>query len=78
MNDVDHYVVVIHGGTDISTLGPRKTDKERDALARETFNDDDFNSDFSTLFWMNVNENREVNVGVYTDDELENDIGGSD
>lgn len=82
MNKVDHYVVVIHGGTEISTLGPRPTDAERDKLAKETFHDKDFNSDFSNIFWLNVAEDRSINVGTYTSEELEDadeeEIGGSD
>ncbi len=60
------YYVLTVSDCEPYLTGPFATREERDIKAKEIFN----NEKFEHLSWLD-NENNELNVGIYTDEDLE-------
>lgn len=76
-----YYVLVENGGCELNKLGPFKTDEERDRAARKTWNDADFNTETSNIYWLNVDTERlddPVSVGEYSNADTEPQEGDDD
>ena len=60
-----YYVLFVEGDIEPSLLGPYKTQKERDAKARELkINEEGYANDENGIFWMDVT-NGVPEVGFY-------------
>lgn len=57
-----HYINIIHGGTEPTLFGPFDTTDEQMAFAREYFVGDEFHADYDGIFLLDIDSKGKLSV----------------
>jgi len=63
-----HYIQIVHGGTDPLLIGPFDTTDEQMVKAREYFVSDEFHEDYDGIFGIDTDSNGKLSVWSFSQD----------